>query len=335
MAATLHDIAKETGFAVSTVSSVLNDDPSCYASEDTRKAIRAAAKRLRYRPNFLGRALRAKRTGLVGVAASLFGSEIMSVQLSFFPQALHRIDCLPLFGETRHERDRERVVVQELVHKQVDGLILFPHTAATGVRELVPEDLPCVVAHERVIEGFPCLVIDRAEGVRRAAARLIELGHRRLVFIANKLNANLGKAQGIVHALQAAGLPHDGALIECGDSPGAIRRYVESHADQFRQITAVLASNDRLALEVIEGLARIGLSVPRDVSVVGYDDTSLAQSIYPPLTTIRQHREEVAEHATRMLKELMEGRVPGNVILTPELVERESTGPVRSAAQSS
>jgi len=332
VATTLHDIARETGFAVSTVSSVLNSDPGCYASEDTRRAIRASAKRLGYRPNFLGRALRAKRTGLIGVAASLFGSEIMGVQLSAFPQALQSMNSLPLFGETRHEKERERVVVDELIHKQVDGLIFFPRLAASGLRSIVPADVPCVIVHERPVKGFPCLVIDRAEGARRAAARLIELGHRRLVFMANRIDANLAKSRGLIRALREAGLNSRDALVECGDPPGAIRLYIESHAAQFREITAILASNDRLALEAIEGLERIGLSVPRDVSVVGYDDTNLAQSVCPPLTTVRQPREEVAEHATEMLKEVMEGHAPGNVILTPGLVERESTGPVRSAA---
>ena len=327
MAVTLKDISKETGFAVSTVSGVLNDDPRCYASEDTRRGIRRTARRLGYRPDFLARALRAKHTGLIGVAASLFGSEIIGRQMMAFTPALQERGCLPLYGDTWSEPARERHILQEMAHKQVDGIVFFPQSPLDEVRELVPKDVPCVVVHERPVEGLPCLVVDRAEATRRAVARLFELGHRRGAFCTCALRSNAVKADGFRLAFEEAGRSEAGTFIECGPEPGSIRRHIEAHAETFREITAIVASNDRQAVEAVMGLNHVGLRVPEDVSVIGFDDVDLARSVRPTLTSIRQPREEVAEASIRMLFDIMEGRRTENHVLTPQLVERESTGP--------
>jgi DNA-binding LacI/PurR family transcriptional regulator len=157
------------------------------------------------------------------------------------------------------------------------------------------------------------------------------LGHRRIAFVAGASRTNPAKISGYTRAMDGAGLGGALAVIETAVPPGATRRFVVEHADLFRSPTAVLASNDRIAAELVFGLQDLGLCVPEDVSVVGYDDTPISTAISPTLTTIRQPRQEVGDHAVRMVLDLIAGRQVENVVLKPELIVRESTGPCRRA----
>jgi LacI family transcriptional regulator len=159
---------------------------------------------------------------------------------------------------------------------------------------------------------------------------LIELGHRGIAFLCQELASNPGKLAGCKSALAAHGLYDSRLIFETGKEPGAVARFVAGNAELFRNVTAVVASNDLVAVEAISGLAKLGLRVPRDCSVVGYDDTQIAQAVTPTLTTVRQPREAVGANAVEMLLKRIDGKPTENVILVPELVERESTGPCRS-----
>jgi LacI family transcriptional regulator len=176
---------------------------------------------------------------------------------------------------------------------------------------------------------FTCLVIDRGAPYEKAVRRLVEHGHRRIGFYTNSLAGNRMKYQGYQRAMESRGI-FDRALVTEGSvTPGATRAFVTAHEAHFREMTAVFASNDRLAAEIVIGLARLGIRVPQDCSVIGYHDSEIAMAIEPTLTTFRQPRHEDSEHATNMVMKLLGGLKVGNVFLVPEWVERESTGPCR------
>jgi DNA-binding LacI/PurR family transcriptional regulator len=183
---------------------------------------------------------------------------------------------------------------------------------------------------DREIPGFTCLVIDRAASVAAATRRLIQLGHHRIAFLSGVLAANKKKLEGYQSVMAEHGLSTDGLVFESARRLQATRDRVMERFDAFSAVTAVVTTSDLEAVEVVSALHRKGRRVPEDCSVVGYDDVSFASSVTPTLSTLRQPREAVGEHAARMLLQLMRGEQVSNVILVPELIERESIGPLHA-----
>lgn len=329
MAPNLKDVARETGFAVSTVSKVLNRDPDCYASEKTREAIQEAAQRLGYTPDYFARGLRQRRSFLIGVVGSFFGTEVVGEQVTGLSKSLEAQGYLPLLGDTRGERKREALLVEALQRKQVDGLILFTYRLEEA-RGIVPPELPCVIVGPHASPDFPTVVVDRAAAARRAVECLRELGHRRIAFVANQFTSNTEKLEGFRETLAAAGSFDESLLIETGGLGGATAKFLLQEPDPLRDVTAVFASSDLTATAVMSAMARRGRSVPGDCSVVGFDDSIIATTVHPTLTTLRQPREEVGQQAVRLLLDRMAGKPQETVALVPELVVRESTAPPRS-----
>ena len=137
------------------------------------------------------------------------------------------------------------------------------------------------------------------------------------------------KIEGYFAGMSQLGLGDETLLLDCGSAPGEVRKFVAGHGDLFRALTAVMACNDRIAVEVMTGLSELGLRVPEDCSVVGFDDTEFAVAVRPRLTTFQPRRAEVGAKAAEMVLSLIEGRDAESVTLVPELMERESAGPCR------
>lgn len=329
MAPSLKDVARETGFAISTVSKVLNRDPDCYASQKTRETIQQTAQRLGYSPDYFARGLRQRRSFLIGVIGSFFGSEVVGAQVSALSRDLEGLGYLPLLGDTRSERKREAHLVSELQRKQVDGLVYFTFAPEEALA-IVPPDLPCVIVGPHASSVFPSVVIDRAAAARRAVACLRELGHRRIAFVVNHVASNTEKVAGYRDAMTAAGLFDESLLIETGGIGGITCEKLLRDPDLLSDATAVFASSDITAAEVISALSRRGRSVPADCSVIGFDDSMIATALRPALTTLRQPRDEVGLHAARLLMDRIAGKPSETVTLVPELVVRESAAPLRN-----
>lgn len=327
MGVTLEDIARETGYAKSTVSSVLNGAKSCYASATARGAIEGTARRLGYQPNFFARGLSRQRSGLIGVGGAFFSYEVAGAQFRGIEPVLREQGYLTLLLDTFHEPQRFVDAVAEFRRLNVEGMVLEIRGMPPETWEDLPRDLPCVLIADEEIEGFPTLAVDRCSPVAETVEWLIGLGHRRIAFVCSESRRLRPKRRGYREALRRHGLHDPGLELFCAGDVGATHDSLLADPERLAGVTALLCSNDRVAAEALTAFAALGVRVPEDCSVVGFDDSTIASVIRPRLTTLRQPREEVGRHVTRMLTEVIAGREVGNVVLVPERIQRESTGP--------
>jgi LacI family transcriptional regulator len=325
---TLRDIAQETGYAVSTISNVLSDRESCYASQATRKRIREAVERLGYHPDYFARALRRRESRLVGIIGRMLTSEVQADQLAMVQRCLRREGYIAALF---HSAGSLEETVSELSRINADGAVLFNDRDSFAWDNTTRVAIPMAAVSGCPIPGVPTAVIDRAEGVKRAVGYLAGLGHRKVLFAARKPKYNAGKLAGYRAGMRAAGLESEETVLTIPERWGETPSFVEENAGLISEVTAIVTSGDAVAAELLSGLRRIGISVPQDCSLIGFNDGRMAVSVSPKLTTCRQPREDLADAVTRTLLAAIRGKKPRGRRFIPELVLRESTAPPRSA----
>lgn len=321
---TLKDLANETGYSLSTVSAVLNNRQGCYVSESTRQAIRSAAQRLGYRPNFFANALRDHRSRIIGLISTFFASELQFWQIAGLQNELGKKGYLVVLIDINAGVSK---AFSEFDTMNADGVVVFyDHDARKAIEKVAPH-LPVVAVSNRLIEGICTIVLDRKAGIEAATKHLIELGHRRIVFITHKLSQSRLKHQGYLSAMETAGLESEIRVVESPKIALGSQLVVTENLKAFRGATAVVTTGDHLALEVIWGLRRYGLDVPNDVSVMGFGDDSSSVFAPPLISTVHIPRHELGELAARMLLNMIDGAKVRSHKIIPELVRRETDAP--------
>ena len=327
--ATIRDVARELGMSVATVSRALSR-PELLRRE-TRERVISVVERLGYRPNLLARGLRKGRTRamlLVVPTLSPFFLEIFAGA----EEVTREADFALLLGNSMGDPEREQACFDQVSSGRADGIILLtgvvPSAYAAGRRPIPP----LIAVLERVRhQQLPIIRTDHRAGSLEATRHLITLGHRRIAHILGSRGAasTAHRLDGYRSALQAAGLPVDEALQYAGDFSMASGAAGMSHLMRLAAPpTAVLCGNDEMAFGAIRTLLGLGLSVPRDLSIVGFDDQNMAAFYNPPLTTVHIPRHELGRRAALELIELLEGRaVAREIVLPTRLVVRESTAP--------
>jgi len=325
------DVAVAAGVSHMTVSRVLNG--TARVSPETRARVEEALRRLGYRPNAAARALVTGRSGQLSVVffdTTLFGpaSALFAIE-----QAARREGySVGIVSLPRIDPDTMRDAVATLRAQAVDGtIIVAPHTtAAAAVRE-VPEDLPAVVVGGADTAGFPLVAIDQEAGARLATEHLLSLGHRTVWHVAGPgdwVDAR-ARARGWRKALQRAGADVPAPLVGDWTARSGYEAGVRLAAE--RDITAVFVANDHMALGVLRALALGGRRVPRDVSVVGFDDVPESPYYPPALTTVRQDFDTIGVRSVQALLARIAGTLPARrELLVPELLIRESTARLRA-----
>lgn len=331
MAATLDDIARETGFHRTTVSKVLSGDKRCYASAATRRLIQETAERLHFVPNYFALSLQTRQSRMVGVAAQL---DRAGVTLKAIVDGLREARYMALFCDCSSGAEETRGVLRRMHGRRVDGIILYAEIAENRLSDVLPGEVPVVAVRSDEVAGVPCVVDERRQAFAHGVQWLVERGHRRIAFmgrdnreaLANPHNTHSLKIAGYQDAMRRLGLHDEALLLDAGSARGDVHAFVLAHADLFRSITAVLACSDLTAVEVLSALAELGLRVPEDCSVIGFDDTDFAAAVRPRLTSFRPRRAEVGRRAVELLLKRMNGETVDCVTLVPELIERESAG---------
>lgn len=340
MPATIRDVARASGVHISTVSRTFSAPH--LVNPETRSRVLATAESLGYRPNRAARALITGRTHNIGLI-------VADIANPFFPplikaaesQARHR-DYYVFVADT----NEDGVVEEDLVHalaKQVDGVLLCSPRMNNSLIEKLSREVPLVVVN-RQITGLPAVLMDVGQGARGAIDYLVRLGHRRIALLGGPRGSwtNREIRRAAFAATRAAGLE----LIALGPNPPTEDGGVAA-ADSVRRsgASAVLAYNDLLAIGLIEGLDLLGVRVPQDISVVGFDDTALSRRIRPKLTTVATPTAAAGRVAVDMLLQqdgswshragrggprastVDDRRTTAQVTLQTELVIRDSTGP--------
>ena len=327
---TLREVAEHVGLASGTVSAVLNNAPSARAiPEHTRKRIHEAARELNYRPNFLARSLRKKRTYTVGLIIEEIGDAYGSLVISGIEAYLREHNYFFLTVIHRHDASMLREYSQLLLERGVEGFI----TVDTSLQEALP--LPTVsVAGHRTLPGVTNVVLDQERGARVALEHLLALGHRKIAFMKGQpfSSDSADRWKGVCSVAEELGLEMDADLIinlEVDDpSPQVGYPYAKQLLARKKPFTALFAYNDISAIGAIRAIQEEALQVPQDVSVVGFDDIQWAAFHTPSLTTVRQPLGKMGQIAAETLIRMIEnpGEHSSEIAIEPTLVVRESTG---------
>ncbi len=333
---TLKAVAEHVGLTPGTVSAVLNNSPACRSvPQHTRNRILAAARELNYRPNFLARALRVKRTYTIGVIAAEIGDPYGSVVISGIDRYLRKQGFFYLTVVHRHDEKLLESYAQLLLERGVEGFI----TVDTSITETPP--LPAVaIAGHRSMHDVTNIVLDHRTAVFQALQHLTALGHRDIAFmkgpvISSDTEERWKSVQEVANELGIQVQPE--LTVELNDDSGCAARapeygypFAKELLSRNRPFTALFAYNDNSAIAAIRVFQDAGLSVPGDISVVGFDDIQAAAYTNPTLTTVRQPLEKMGEIAASTLLDRIENRaeyVP-EIAIAPEFVVRQSTGRV-------
>jgi len=340
---TIYDVARESGFSLATVSNVLNNGPRPVKPE-TRQRILAAMRRLDYHPSAMARSLARRRTHTLGI---FFGVvEASTIVLNSYSADVLQgvlIAAAEAGFNVTHYTNRWRDAEHSLADfrdQRSDGLIVVaPTTDSDMITTLATIRLPLVaVSWPSERGGVPSVDADDRAGTRQAVQHLLDLGHRRIAHLMGHANlvSAVARRDTFLEVMQEAGLtPEPGFVL-----PGQYS--VESGRENAMRLltcpkppTAIFAGNDEIALGVLETARELGVRVPEQLSLVGYDDRPAAALVSPHLTTVHQPFIRIGEHAANLLVRRIEGEeiAPITHWLTPELVVRDSTAPPLKASE--
>ncbi|MDB5733895.1 MAG: LacI-family transcriptional regulator [Alphaproteobacteria bacterium] len=330
---TIHDVAKHAGVSPMTVSRVINSEPN--VREETRLKVAASVKALRYSPNLAARSLASADAMHLGI---LYSNPSAAYLSEFLLGSLEEssLSGSQLVIEQCERIETEREAIARLVRGGIDGVILpAPLCDSEEALKAVEEaGIPAVlVASGRPAAGLSAVSINDFEASRAMTRHLLSLGHKRIGFINGHPNqtASGQRFRGYIEGMTEAGLSVGTDQVAQGYF--TYRSGMEAAERLFSNYdpTAIFASNDDMAAATVAVAHRKGLEVPGDVAIAGFDDTPLATTVWPELTTVRQPIADMAREAVRLLIEQIKGRragKPAQVVhksLKFTLIKREST----------
>lgn len=342
---TMKDVARASGFSPATVSIVMNNAPLArYIAHATKKKIEETAKRLGYRPNAMARFLRSKRSQSIGVMLFDVTDPFCTPVLRGIENALYPLGYLPIFSDAHNQRDRFERYLEMLLERHVDGLIVVANWLFVDIHvlaDLNKAEVPtATIGWEIPGNRVSFAMVDNEAGGRMALEHLYQLGHRRIAIIRGpkRLIDSAPRWRGIQKFAQSVSLEIDPSLVqqlpEVFDANASFEQgymLTEELLQKKKKFTAMLAFDDLTALGVIRALAKAGLSVPEQCSVIGFDDVAISGLSAPSLTTVRQPLETMGGAAVSIVMEAInaghENRDASVVTqrLHPELVIRDST----------
>lgn len=326
---TLQMVAELAGVSPSTVSRILNG--TAVVSDVKREAVDKAVATLGFVPNPMARALAGGRTLSIGVLTQAIDSPFYGVALRGIEDELDRAGYSALYVSGHWDAKEESKCIDVLRSRRVDGIIVLTGRLPDKALRECAKSLPVVVTGRSLkAPGLFSLNFDNFEGGRLATQYLLDLGHRRIVFItgvANHGDAN-ERLRGYRVALESAGINYDPALVVNGDfrESSGLQAVNQLLANQ-QKFTAIFAANDQMAMGAALGLHRHGLAVPKDVSLIGFDDLPIAMYTVPPLSSIHESAYELGCLAASSMLQLLGGVQPTGQVPAPRLVVRESCGP--------
>jgi LacI family transcriptional regulator len=330
--ASIYDVAKRADVSIKTVSRVLNHQPN--VSQSARDRVMAAVRELSYRPNLFARGLASERSFLIGLLYDNPSAGYMaSIQLGALARC--REEGYHLIVEQLNAQDPnlEDAVTSLVLQSSLHGVILTPPLcdSAAVLAALTAAQIPFVrIAPERPLPDAPSVSMDDQRAAHDMTAYLIGLGHRHIGFIKGHPDhgASHARFEGYRAAMKEAGLPLADELIVQGYFS------YQSGMEAGQQLlslkhrpTAIFASNDDMAAAVLAASQRFNLRIPAQLSVAGFDDSLVAQVVWPPLTTCRQPIKEMAAAAVSLLVQKPSDGAPAERRLDHELIVRQSTAP--------
>jgi len=327
--ATLFDVAAEAGVSHQTVSRVVNGDPTVRPA--TKAKVDAAVEKLSYRPSLTARALASRKTRSIGLISTGFPFYGPSSTMHGFNGAARRagyqVSMATLDGDDARAVQQ---AVDAFVGQAVAAIVLIaPDAEAVDVLRSSRVAVPLVTADSVAEDGHHAVSIDQAAGAELAVEHLASLGHRSVAHVAGPEAWMDGRdrERGWRDACERLGL--DAGTLLRGDWTPASGHRLGLELAERGDVTAVFCANDQMALGAVHAFCDAGLEVPRDVSIVGFDDVPEAAHFLPPLTTVRQDFEALGRRIMDTVEAVLAGDDETVDAVLPELVVRRSTAPPR------
>jgi len=335
---TIKEVAEEAGVSTQTVSRVLNRRPD--VAPETRQRVQQIIDQLGYQPSYVARSLvqgRSFTLGVVGWGLEYFGP---SRNLSGIEQQANELGYTLLLSLVRQpERSDIEQILRELLSRQVDGIVWAVPEVGNN-REWIEKEaprssVPLIFLSMQPQPDLSVVAVDNRSGGRMATKHLLDQGHQNVGLITGPLAWWEARQRqfGWEYALKEPGITIQNSLVVEGDWKAAsgergLRRLLEQRPD----VDAVFVSNDQMALGALQAARQMGLRVPEELAIVGFDDIPESVYFYPPLSTIRQDMVELGRCAVRELGRMIEATQqakavvePKTILLQPELVVRESS----------
>jgi LacI family transcriptional regulator, galactose operon repressor len=327
---TLADFLK---LSPATVSVVMNDSPAANAiPAHTKERIKKAARQLHYRPNFFARSLSLKRGFMIGVLTPELSDGYHTMVMSGIGDYLMREGYFYLSAHHRHKADLIEEYPRLLLSRGAEGIIAID----TVLTHRLSVPVVAIAGHEK-IPGVTNVVLDHRRAAELILRHLFDLGHRRIAFMhgqpfSSDSDDRFSNLMAMAPQLGVEVSPELIVQLERDlTSPELGYPVVRQLLNRGQNFTALVAFNDMSAIGAIRALRDAGLRVPEDVSVIGFDDIQASAYMMPRLTTIRQPLRQMGELAAKHLLQRISkgnGRAPQTISIAPELLVRESTGPV-------
>lgn len=324
----IKDVAREAGVSIATVSRVLNESP--LVDDGTRYKVKRAIEKINYKPNLLATGLRSKNSQLIGLLVpDVLHSSFTQIIKQCEENARRRNYGL-IIGITMNDPETEAKIIEDFIQRNVNGIIFSRVSDKSMVLKLVRKHKIPIVVIDRALkfEDIPAVVVDNYKAGQSVAAYFLNRGHRHLYCITGPLDISLCRERlnGFADTLVNAGIKFDSTCIFEGDF-----KYEAGMAaaapilGRPKKITAVWAQNDLMAIGLLNMLQRKKFRIPEDISVIGMDDSELAQICLPTLTTVRQPFQAMCDKALELLLNPQK-KQNERAVLDIELVERETVG---------
>ncbi len=332
----IKDVADRAGCSLGTVSNVLNSPEK--VREETRKRVQTAMAELGFVRSYAASQLRSQKSAIVGIIVLDINNPFFMEAASAIEKLLRKAGCLMMLASSGGSETRESELLDLYVSMNVRGIILALGSNADpkSLRKLETKlrnlEAPVVLFdHPPILNDIPAVYVNDYEGERIAIQHLIDLGHQEIGFINGPkgIRQSADRLAGALAACHEAGFPKNKLKVFHAAAfkpiPGAetVHKAIQAHPE----ITAFACANDLLAIGAMRALGEIGLSIPADISVIGYDDITIAPQLAPPLTSIHQPMNAMGWQCAKLL--LNPDDKEATTQLIPELVIRGSTAAPR------
>ncbi|MGD0733747.1 MAG: LacI family DNA-binding transcriptional regulator [Terracidiphilus sp.] len=326
----MNDVARLAEVGTMTVSRVLNG--SARVSKEATDRVRAAIEQLNYRPNELARALRGERTRTIGLILPYLYDPFFAVSAHAVSTVAQQRGYSVIMTTSNEDPETEYAAAIQMLQRHVDGLILIPSSRGKSRINRALLGKTHVVVFDRPLDdnSFDTVLVQNKFGSRRMVQHLIGHGHKAITFmgLSRSIFTMDARFNGYRQAMSAAGLEVD-ACFQCATMPSTLQA-IQTRLASKKKPTAYFTANTLVTRYVFAALLQLGIQIPSEVALAGFDDFELADFTGPPLTVVRQPAEEMGRVAANQLFDRLErGEMPqtGNrVVLPVEIVLRRSCG---------
>ncbi|RSK55302.1 LacI family transcriptional regulator [Bacillus canaveralius] len=336
MRVTIEDVAKKADVSITTVSRVMNNNYH-HISPDTKQKVLNAIQELDYRPNALAKGLKQMKTNLIGVSLSNLQNPFWLKVLEGIEDACQDAGYSLMIVNSRDNLNNEMENLKGFIMRQVDGIIINPSIGSNPLfNSLVSNNFPVVFLNRKVSDlKTDTIEVDNLKGVSLAINHLVKLNRSKIALFSypiDGISPRIERVEGFRKAMTQHGLEVNESWIKILDEKEDCKIHVQDLLQGTEQPNAIFSTNNMLTLEILEALKDLGVRVPEDIGILGYDETKWSKHINPALTTIEQPAYEMGKQAAKRLIAFIRSNEekrewqPETLLLNPSLIIRNSCG---------